>query len=85
MYIDFYLFIFFFLSPALFENPRGDRNYCLALYVEVEGGIPQAVKSTRLRNNGCGLFMQTGELVLQWNGKIGPFPPTSLHEWLFEL
>ena len=24
-----YIWICFFSSPALFENPRGDRNYCL--------------------------------------------------------
>ena len=32
---------FFFSSPALFENPLSDRNYCLnkfALYVEVGKG-----------------------------------------------
>ena len=24
------------------------------------------------------------EMIFQWNVKTGPFPPTSLHEWLIE-
>ena len=55
----------------------------LKLYVKNKKGMPQAVKSIRLRNRGCSLIMQK-EIVLQWNRQIGLFPLT-LHEWLVEL
>ena len=76
-----YMDLFFFPNPALFESPRGDRIYCLCTVRKSRKGMPQAVKSIRLGNTGCGLFMQKGSGI----GKIGPFPPTSLHEWLVEL
>ena len=55
-------FFSFFSSPALFENPRGDRNYCLCT-VRSRKGMPQAVNSIRVRNRDCGLFMQKGNHI----------------------
>ena len=45
---------FFFSSPALFVSPRGDRIYCLCT-LRSRKGMPQAVKSIRLRNRACKL------------------------------
>ena len=53
----------FFSNTALFETPRGDRIYFLCTVCRSRKGMPQAVKSTRLRNRGCGLIMQKGNLI----------------------
>ena len=64
VYMDLF---FFFSSPALFENPRGDWNYRLYTVHRSRKGMQQAVKSIRLRNRGCGLFMQKGNLIaVEW-------------------
>ena len=58
---------FFFSSRALFGNPRGDRNYCLCTVRTSRKRMPQAVKSIRLTNRGCGLFMQKGNrIAMEW-------------------
>ena len=63
----FFFFFFFFSSPALFENPRGDRNYRLWNVRRSRKGMPQTVKSIRLRNRCCGLFMQKGNrIAVEW-------------------
>ena len=54
---------FFFSSPALFESPRGDRIYFLCTIRRSRKAMPQAVKSVRLRNKGCGLIMQKGNRI----------------------
>ena len=60
-------FFFFFLSPALFESPYDDRIYSLSTVRRSREGMPQAVKSIRLRNRGCGLIMQKGNLIaVEW-------------------
>ena len=45
VYMD--LLFVFFSSPALFENPRADRIYCLCSVRRSRKGMPQAVKSIR--------------------------------------
>ena len=63
----FYLFTFFFLlffsSPALFESPRRDRIYWVCTVRGSRKGMPQAVKSVRLRNRGFGFIMQKGNRI----------------------
>ena len=62
-----WIFFSFFSSPALFESPRGDRIYCLCTERKSRKGMPQAVKSIRLRNRGCGLIMQKGNrIAMEW-------------------
>ena len=61
------IWIFFFSSCALFESPRGDWNYCLCTAYRSRKGMPQAVKSVRLRNRGCGLIMLKGNrITVEW-------------------
>ena len=50
--------VLFFSGPALFESPRGGRICCLCIVRRRRKGMPQAVKSIRLRNRDCGLIMQ---------------------------
>ena len=45
MYID--LLLLFFSSPALFEKPRGDRNYCLCTVRRSGKGIQTQKKGLR--------------------------------------
>ena len=58
MCVHFFFFFFFFLSPASVESPYDDRIYCLCTVRRSRKGMPQAVKSIRLRNRVCGLIMQ---------------------------
>ena len=84
MFLFFYFFFFFFFSLefcALFESPRGDRIYCL---VEVGKGCHK-LYNLSFSKIGLAVLSCTREIVFQWNGKIRPFPQTSLHEWLVEL
>ena len=46
--------LFFFSSPALYESPRGDRVYCFCTVRRSKKGMPQTVKSIRLRNRSYG-------------------------------
>ena len=71
--------IFFSSRPASFKSSRGDQIYCLCTVHRSRKGMPQEVKSIRLRNTCCGSVVQKGNRI------AGPFPPTSLHEWLVEL
>ena len=65
---DLFFFIFvFFSSPVLFESPYDDRIYCLCTIRRSRKGMPQAVKSVRLRNRGCGLIMQKRNCIaVEW-------------------
>ena len=61
------IFFFIFLSPALFECPRGDRIYCLCTVRRSRKRMPPAEKSIRLRNRGCGLIMQKrNRIAMEW-------------------
>ena len=62
VYIDLLLFL---LASCFFETPRGDRFYCLCTVRRK--GMPQAVKSIRLRKRGCDLIMQKGNCIaVEW-------------------
>ena len=78
------IWIFFFLFESCSVWKPSWWSELLFFVRRSRKGMPQDVKSIRLRNRDCGLCMQKGNHI-QWNRKIGPYRPTSLHEWLVEL
>lgn len=60
----------FFTSPALFDNLFKEKIYCSGTVRTNRKGMPQAIKSAKLKNRGDSIIMQRGNLsAVSWKDK----------------
>ncbi|KAL3879847.1 hypothetical protein ACJMK2_032126 [Sinanodonta woodiana] len=60
----------FFSSPTLFESLRKDKIYCLGTVRAYRKGMPEEIKTAKLKNRGDSILMTKGNLcAVAWKDK----------------